>query len=264
MRTAFSCCLILFPLITLAQRIDTTTTTRPASRPATQVSQKSGMTLVEKQQAVDAAGGGGAFFGMVRSFDNRYEGLQGTPYFSPIWANGRIELANGKVYVDVPLKFDANRQNLILRRPERGNDSIIIERPMVRQFQLDAPDGSPYVFRRYPAAVISDASARGDYFLVLYEGKTTLLKHIVKTFRKASFKDPYSSDVRYDSFDTNINYYLLKPDQTMTKVKKSRKAVLDALGSREAELKAYADKEKINGKTEPELARLVAYFDSLP
>jgi hypothetical protein len=245
---------------TLAQRTDTTTNGRLVTQ---SVSAKAPMTFVEKAQSLDAAGGGGAFFGMVRTFDNRYEGLQGTPYFSPVWANGRIELTDDRRYTNVPIKFDAYRQHLILRRPAMNDDSIVVDWATVRQFELDSPNGQPYVFRRYPAIKTGGSAVRDDYFMVLYDGKTTLLKHIAKTFRAANFKDPYSPDERHDSFADQIDYYLLRPDQTLVKIKKSLKSLAEALEPRQAEVKAFAAREKIGGKTDQDLARLVQFYNEL-
>lgn len=203
---------------------------------------------------------------LIWRIDTRYEGLRGTPYFQSQWATGQIELTNGRNYTNVPIKFDAHRQALILLRPKQGNDSIIIDQQTVRRFRLSVPtdaDGREYLFQRYPTAKISDPVLRDGYFLVLYEGKTALLKRVVKTFRPADFKGAYTSSTNYDAYTDDNTYYVLKADQTLTKVKLSKKALLDALADKGDGLKKFADMHKLALKTENEAVTLVQHYDSL-
>lgn len=203
---------------------------------------------------------------LIWRVDTRYEGLRGTPYFQPAWAKGQIELADGRKYTDVPLKFDAYRQALILLRPKQGNDSIIIEQHTVSQFRLGTSaagdtDAREYLFKRYPTVKADDPVVRDGYFLVLYEGKTALLKRVAKSFRAADFKAAYSSGVRYDTYSDAHSYYVLKPDQKLTKVKLSKKSLLDALDDRSDALKTFAN--KLGFKSEADAVALVRQYDSL-
>jgi hypothetical protein len=203
---------------------------------------------------------------MIWRIDTRYEGMRGTPYFQTEWAKGQIELVNGKKYTDVPIKFDAHRQALILLRPKQGNDSIIIDQQTVNQFRLSTSaagdaDGREYLFKRFPTAKTDDPAIRDSYFLVLYEGKTALLKRVAKSFRAADYKAAYSSGVRYDTYADANTYYVLKPDQKLTKVKLSKKSLLDALDNRSDALRTFAD--KLSFKSETDAATLVRQYDNL-
>jgi hypothetical protein len=104
---------------------------------------------------------------------------------------------------------------------------------------------------------------RDVYFLVLYEGKTSLLKLVSKNLKKADFKDPYSNNVRFDTYEDANEYYLLKADGNMAKVKRSKKSVLDALSDKEVAIKALLEQEKIELKSERELVRVVAKYDAI-
>lgn len=199
---------------------------------------------------------------MINTIDHRYEGLRGTPYFLPEWNKGQIEMVTGENYKEVPIKFDAYRQHLILLRTWVGNDSIIVNADRVKSFQLNNPDGQMYVFRRIPTAKTDDEFLKDGYFLVLYQGKTALLKRVAKAFKKADYKDPYSNNVRYDEF-RNVNaYYVLKSDETLEKVKLTDKSLIEALGTHTDDLKAFMKQEKISGKTEKEAIQLVQKYDS--
>ena len=200
---------------------------------------------------------------LIMTIDNRYEGLVGTPYFLPNWSNGQIVLTGGKQYTNVPIKFDAHRQALILLRPQQGNDSIIVNRATVLGFQLDNGNGQSYVFRRYAGLKSSDATVADGYFLVLHEGKITLLKRVAKTIQGADYKGGYANGNRYDAYQDANTYYLLKPDQTLTKMKLSEKSLLDALGDQKDALKAFVKQENLKFKTESDAVSLLKKYDSL-
>lgn len=257
--------LLLLPVLLRAQPTDSSRIRRPLqpdpARPVATQLPRSPLTSQEKTQIMNALGGGTYPGVMIRTLDNRYEGLRGTPYFLAGWSKGQILMTDGRRYVDVPLKFDAFRQALVLLRPKMGNDSIIIDQRTVNSFELTGPEGQLYAFRQYPDLKLPDDMGDGVYFLVLYEGNTTLLKRIAKTLQRADYKQPYSVDIRYDSFENNHAYYILKPNQPLTKVKLSKKSLLDALSDKRSGLSTFAD--TLNLKTETDAAALIRQYDSL-
>lgn len=200
---------------------------------------------------------------LIFRIDNRYEGQHGTPYLLDTWTTGQIALTDGRQYKEVPLKFDAYRQEVLMLRPKQNNDSIIIDKNTVNRFLINGPDGQAYLFGRYPAVQTTDDLLKSGYFLILYTGKNALLKRVAKTFKPADYKGGYSANVRYDAYSDANSYYLLKPDQHLTKVKLSKKALLEAMGDRADVLGPYADKEKLDLKTEDGAIALVKQYDTL-
>ncbi len=247
--------LCLFSLTALAQTPDTT-----RRRESTGAKSPSSLETTDANLRVNVLQGAGVTpNSFILTVDTRYEGLVGTPYFLPNWSNGQVDLVGGKTDTNVPLKFDAARQALILLRPRQGNDSIIIDRTTVQNFRLDNGNGQVYLFRRYPSAKTNDADAIGGYFLVLYEGKSSLLKRVTKTFQAASYKGAYASGDRFDTYTDANSYYLLKPDQSLTKVKLSKKSLLDALADKRDALKPVAD--KLSLKTDADAITLLKAYD---
>lgn len=246
------------PLLgTLAQSRDTT-----KANPNNQFNPNARRNGYETYQSMNQIVGSGPYT-MINTIDHRYEGLRGTPYFLPDWNKGQIEMVAGQHYKEVPIKFDAYRQHLVLLRTWAGNDSIIVNADQVKSFQLKNSDGQLYVFRHIPTAKTDDEALKEGYFLVLYQGKTALLKRIVKAFKQADYKSPYSNGTRYDEFRDLNSYYILKPDQTLEKVKLSDKSLIDALGEHTDELKTFVKQEKLSGKTESDAIQIVQKYDSL-
>ncbi|GAA4397091.1 hypothetical protein GCM10023187_05970 [Nibrella viscosa] len=198
---------------------------------------------------------------LMPTVDTRYEGLQGTPYFIPNWSKGQVDLTNGKQYTNVPLKFDAYRQSLIMLR-EKMRDSIIVSPNQIRAFTIMDADGNGYLFKRY-TGLTGDKQLSEGYFMVLYEGKNAMLKRINKLFKKADFKGGYSADIRYDSYADDVSFYLLRPDKSLVKLKKSKKAIVDAFSDKKAEITRFIDEKKLDFRSEYDLAQVVQYYDSL-
>ncbi|SOD93470.1 hypothetical protein [Spirosoma fluviale] len=258
MKTLFLTTLAIFSLsLAHAQTRDST-----KAKPVQQVNPNDRRNGFETYQSTSQIVGTGPN-GMVNTIDHRYEGLRGTPYFLPEWNKGQIEMTAGQNYTNVPIKFNAYQQQLILLRTWAGNDSIIVDASQVKRFTLKNNEGQTYVFKRWPTAITNDQALKDGYFLVLYEGKNTLLKRISKSFKPADYKNPYANDVRYDAFRDTYSYYLLKPDQTLTKVKLSDKSIIDALGDRKDELKAFVKQENLYFKTDNDAITLVKKYDSL-
>ena len=201
-------------------------------------------------------------FGLVYKVDNQYEGVRGTPWFLNEWMLGRIDMTNGLKYDNVPLKYDAFSQNLFLRR-DATRDSIIVFPVQVKQFVLRADEGIEWLFRRYPMVKVKDNDLKDGYFLVLYDGKNSLLKRVSKVFKKADYKDPYSTNVRYDAYNNDYSYFILKPDNTLLKIKKTRKAFFEALNDKGANFEGFASEQKLDFKTDTDWAKIVKYYDEL-
>ncbi len=199
---------------------------------------------------------------VLQPTDNRYAGLVGTPYFIPNWSNAQVTKTNGVQLDGVPLKYNAATQALLLRRPAM-NDSLELLPQQIERFVLYDASGQPWPFRRYPTARAIDPVLTQGFFLVMYEGKTSLLKRVSKVLKTANFKGAYSPDDRQDAYLDDPTYYLLRPDQTLVKIKKSLKSLLEELAPHQDAVKTFAVQEKINGKTDLELARLVKFFDEL-
>ncbi|MFN8349158.1 MAG: hypothetical protein U0X91_29430 [Spirosomataceae bacterium] len=197
---------------------------------------------------------------MTSTFDSRYEGFKGSPLFISEWIKGQMAFVDGKVFKEIPLKYNAYTKELLMKRP--SGDSLIVFPYQVLSFTINDPvTKADFTFKRYPKAQTPKYDMRDVYFLVLYEGKTSLLKLVSKTLKKADFKDPYSNNVRYDTYEDDNSYYLLKADGSMVKVKRSKKSVLDALSDKEIAIKALLEQEKIEFKSERELVRVVAKYD---
>jgi hypothetical protein len=201
----------------------------------------------------------GAFTG----HDFRYEGFRGSPLFINEWIKGEINLTDGRVFTDVPLKYNAYTKGLFMQSP--AGDSIAVFSNLVASFIIKDPvTKNDFTFKQYPLAQIQGKSAEGLYFLVLLEGSTTLLKLIHKIIKKADYKEPYSNNISYDTYEDTNEYYLLKNDGKLAKVKRNKKSVMEALTDKESSLQEFVTAQKLTFKTDADFVRIVSKYNTLP
>lgn len=205
--------------------------------------------------------GGGT--GAVRTYDLRYEGMQGTPYFIDEWLSGKLVFTNGDAGKKSHLlKYNTQTKELLMKRPQ--GDSIIVFPNQITAFTIN--DASKNV--SYPFVKVENLKADGGtvpvcFLMVLYKNKSSLLKYVSKNVLKANYQGGYSADRRYDSYVDNSQYFIRKSDNSLVKVKVKKSSVLDALEDKKAEIEAYIKKENLSFKNDFDIAKVLVYYDSL-
>jgi len=149
-------------------------------------------------------------------------GLVGSPYADDRWLPAQITLTNKLPLAPVPLKYDVLEHRLLLRTLARSQDSLQLNDRQVVRFVLQEPASAlgparQRVFRRFEEAPA--AKDRPDYVEVLHEGRYPLLKHYLRTLKKADYQGAYSNDRRYDEIEDKSVYYLRTPEAGLVPVK---------------------------------------------
>lgn len=196
---------------------------------------------------------------IVRTWDSRYQGMKGHPFVKNAWENAQIVSVDGKVYQDVPLKYDVY-SNLAVVKNSKG-DSIITEVLNIQEFTFKS---SKMTFVKEPLLDNSDNIKNyGKLYEQLYKGnKVALLKNHRKVLLQADYQGGYSANRRYDELVEEYDYFLKKTG-TIEKIKLNEKNLLKSLSDREKELKEFLKKEKLNLKTEVGVLRLLQYYETL-
>lgn len=181
--------------------------------------------------------------------EKQYTDVKGSPYLQEDWAEGLVKLANGNTYANVPLKYDQVTGELIFR--DKAGKVLTFADP-VREFKL-----SGQLFRSGYKVV--DSNSDHTFYLVLYDGTSTLLKDARKNIIQHR---AYNSATTVKSIVETPVWYLLINGQPV-KVRKDKKSVLAALKTNTAELEKYISENNLNLKDDQDLARLIAYYDSI-
>ncbi len=205
--------------------------------------------------------GGGT--GAVRTYDLRYEGMQGTPYFIDEWLSGKLVFTNGDAGKKSHLlKYNTQTKELLMKRPQ--GDSIIVFPNQITAFTIiDASKNVSYPFIKVENLKADGGTVPVCFLMVLYKNKSSLLKYVSKNVLKANYQGGYSADRRYDSYVDNSQYFIRKFDNSLVKVKVKKSSVLDALEDKKAEIEAYIKKENLSFKNDFDIAKVLVYYDSL-
>ena len=137
------------------------------------------------------------------AFDNRYEGVKGTPFLFDDWSLGSVLYDNTLFSKELEYRYDVIKNDLHIRF--RSGEVRIPDNFHILQFSLKDKQGKTHFFDH--ALVTGERT--DQFYEVLYSGKQTqLLKLVKKELRKADYKGAYSTDQRSDEFTTKTKYFL--------------------------------------------------------
>lgn len=184
----------------------------------------------------------------------KYVDVVGTPYLFENWTKGEVTLSDGKNYKDIDLKYD-QIEGIVFFKGKNGADLGFTS--IVKSFIL-YPNNVAMSFIIVPE--IKEVE-KDPYFEVLTDGKK--VKFLKKTMKVIREGKAYGSATSTKTFADNTAYYLLKADGTYTKIKKDKKAIMNALSDKSAEVEQYIKDNKTNFKEETSVAAVVNYYNTL-
>jgi hypothetical protein len=181
-------------------------------------------------------------------FEGGYTEIEGSPYLNDVWSRGSVKAKNnGKTYELAKMRYDLYKDELEYeenQKPYRFSKEIT---------EFSTNDG---VFRSgFPA--IEPMTDR-NFYQVLYDGNVKLLK---RTTVRIQTEKLYSSATQTKRFIKDDALYLFK-NGTMTRLKKDKKALLEALGDKQAELETFIKEEKLKLSKEEDILRVVEKYES--
>jgi hypothetical protein len=198
----------------------------------------------------------------VQTFDNRYEGVKGTPFVFDDWSNGTIILKDSSKVTDQLLyKFDLTLNELWVKLPT-GQQRILYNSEFLA-FELYRPDGKKYIFKK----VKLPESVNNNHFAhILFEGKNvTLVKNTKKVFRKSNLEDKGLVTVgnAYDWFEEQHEYFIKMNGKSTEKIKLKKGDIMEKWPkSLEKQIEQYCKSNDIGGKlTDEEAIKLIEYLD---
>jgi len=143
-------------------------------------------------------------------FDNRYEGVRGSPMIYDEWQTGMIQVSDvSTVPSGVKMNIDG-ADNQVHVQMKTG--VIALENDKFQYVLIETPLGTVkyQVFEK--SEILGDGKTDGKMLVeVLFDNeKYGLLKDPKVIFKKANYQGAYSADVRYDEFVHSPVYFLRK------------------------------------------------------
>lgn len=198
-------------------------------------------------------------------FDNRYEGVQGSPFLFEDWLEGTLTLNDSAVVRDkMKYKFELIN-NTIWLKLNTGEERILYNQELLA-LELTHNNGTHYLIKKVK---LPDATDKNHFSIVLFESDNmTLVKDVKKVFRKANLEDKGIVTVgkAYDWFEDVVKYYIKTGNKSYFEEINLKKSNVISLApkSHEKMIEQYCKANNIRGKLDDaEAVKLVKYISDL-
>ena len=159
----------------------------------------------------------------MRTFDNRYKGVTGTPFLYESWVQA-ILITNRDVEFKVPSKLNLYDDEVLSQRAS-NKDQLALDSRFVKSIKFILDTTNRHFVNLGLKGENPDLDNIKDvgFFEVLWDGETKLYAKRIKIFKQADFKGAYSARKTSDQFfDDNRYYYKLK-DMELIQLKLKKK-----------------------------------------
>ncbi len=195
-------------------------------------------------------------------FDNRYEGIQGSPYLFDDWTMGSIKFVKQDTFsMPVKMNVDLITQTVVVKLRDGSVGEITASYVQA----LKIADVHLKTSREFLVAregeIEGIKSVRLKFYEVLHKGSFNLLKSNQKQFKKADYTGAYSTDRRYDEFVTEVKYWLQPPGKPYEKVNLRRKDIEKVLSGYENQVAEIIKKQKLNLNAEEDIVHLLEFLE---
>ena len=179
--------------------------------------------------------------------------IQGTPYLDEEFNSGKIISGEGKIYENVPLRYNAFTDDLEFKK---GDDSYNIDpKTIVKRAEFG---GVVFSCMSYE----SNSKTQTGFFEILTEGKATLLvKYTVRFLEKEAVKA--FAEPKPARFDAAQKEYFITFDGSPAKLISNKKSLLEMFGAQKSEMESFISKNKLSVKSDDALTKIVVHFNSL-
>lgn len=194
--------------------------------------------------------------------------IQGSPLIKDSFENGRILYPNNQASEVVPLNYDAHKNQVLFIK---GNQIRVLNTVGVKGFAFEKPanfEQTDKVQEVFTFQIRDDALGFDELtpVQVLYsQGTGVKLLAVYKTnLMRGNTKDPFTGKVT-DRYASGVDYYLQKTNGEFEKLRRLRsKDIIKKLDRphRKA-LNSFMKENDLDGKSEKDLAKLLAYYDTL-
>ena len=117
----------------------------------------------------------------ISEYDNRYEGVKGSPFLFDNWLSGKLMLSDSLELNDQSqYKFDAYNNEVWIKLMS-GKERILYSNELLA-LEINKPNGTKAILKK---SKLPESNDRNYFTLVIYEGqKVRLVKDVKKTLRR--------------------------------------------------------------------------------
>ncbi len=212
------------------------------------------MEVTEQAIATDRLGDANDLNAVVRSYDNRYEGLRGDPLAFEVNGSGVVYTTGGN-----KKKFQVMNYEAYSHEVTTWNNGKMeyLPKGMIESFwMLNNGTEDTLFFKKFT----SKEDNQVFFGQVLYEGQVTYIKKYEKYIQKADYQGTYSPGKNYDEFKDRVKFFAVDQRGNMTMFKPNKKGLESLFPGKQSELKTYLKKNKPDLKSNKELIEVISAF----
>ena len=190
-------------------------------------------------------------------FPSGYVDVIGSPFLSDEWQPAHVALQTGRSLDGILVKLDLLKQELYYK-DEKGKE-MIAKKGIVQAMRVyDAQRGDSTHYRSgYP---LQESRTAATLYQVLANGRAELLKHTSKTIQEIK---RFNSATTEREFVLKSEYFVFdRTKGTLLKIKKDRKALMDALSDQAPALEQYLQDTRNKCRSEEDLIAAVNFYNS--
>jgi hypothetical protein len=173
-------------------------------------------------------------------FDNRYEGVKGSPRMLDTLLPSFLRLNGQDYYIDLKSDIDLVNNAMIYMNPA-SKKLLTVPIDFISELVIKK-NGKELLFLTTYGKAFEKEIKPQRFYQVLYSGQYQFIKVPVKIFVQADYKGAYSTDRRYDEYQSKDRYYLIGSDGIFHQIQLNKKSVS----------KLYPDKKDLVDKSENE------------
>lgn len=196
-------------------------------------------------------------------FDNRYQGVKGTPLLFPEWQWGTIQFAKQDTFSSTPFKVNVDliKNTLIVQLRDGSLGEISAMNVKALQVKNDLGELTNWTVAS-EKEVEGMNSIRRKFYQSFYEGKLRLVKSTIKVFKKGNYQGAYSNGNTYDEFLTEEHYWLSVDGKRFEKIKIKRKDIENALSAQATAVTDLSKTHKLNLNEVKDVAKLLSLLET--
>jgi len=192
--------------------------------------------------------------------EQSYTDVLGEPYLISNWVDGKVEFAGNKL-INAKLKYDLVKDELLFQNP-KDSSAMVFVNPVkgfsLGPFKIDESNLSPLIFTNgYPAV---ENQTQASFYQVIADGKVKLLKRYRKHIRT---DQAFNSATVTKTFEMMGPFYYILTDNKIARFKPTQKTIVAALSDKTDAIQSFIKANKIDFKSDGDLAKLFTYYNSL-
>ncbi|MHC1731421.1 MAG: hypothetical protein AB9888_05290 [Bacteroidales bacterium] len=190
-------------------------------------------------------------------FDNRYEGIKGSPRLLDTLTPSLLLLKGQGKYYELETDIDVVR-NTILFMGFSGGELMEIPAEHVTELVF-LHHGRDIVFRTSGSLRFDRKPDDYKFYTVLKPGQNEFIKIPDRKLEEADYQGLYSPDIRYDEFRNADKYYIMAADSVYHRVQLTRKSLVKLFPDRKQLINEMFN-EKVSEDPEADVAALLEKF----